>query len=42
VHPTDPAFRDVADQERPPGKPPVPQERDQLIGRTGGGLFWDR
>jgi hypothetical protein len=42
VHPTDPAGRDVADQERPPGKPPVPQERDQLIGRTGGGLFWDR
>ena len=42
VHPTDPAGRDVADQERPPGKPPAPQKRDQLIGRARGTLFWDR
>jgi hypothetical protein len=39
VHPTDPAGRDIADQERPPGKASVPQERNQIIGRARWGLL---
>ncbi len=38
VHPTHPAGRDVPDQERPPNKPPVPQECDQLVSGARGCL----